>query len=252
MLTQQLLKDCVDYDPQTGVFTCKNSTSSIRLDKRYNHLVITISGRQYQAHRLVFLFLFGSIPKYNIRHKNGIRFDNRFTNLEKVRAEFDILTQDFLKSRLYYDKNTGIFTYLKKVSNNTNIGDIAGSIHKTGYNVIIIAGRSYKSHRLAFLWMNGSFPKKDIDHINGNKLDNRWENIREATKSENNKNSPRRKDNKSGICGVYWNPLKEEWRATIYNNKKHILLGNFKDINDAISARKQAEKEFGFHPNHGR
>lgn len=168
-----------------------------------------------------------------------------------------MLTQQLLKERFEYCPKTGIFVYLRKVSQNTRVGDIAGCVHKpTGYHKINITlpggkSRSYPSHRLAFLWMTGRLPESNIDHINGDKLDNRWDNLREATDSENNRNARRRKDNKSGVCGVYWEKRSERWLSTICFNKKHIRLGLFDLFEDAVKARKEAEKQFGFHDNHG-
>lgn len=87
------------------------------------------------------------------------------------------------------------------------------------------------------------FPVKSVDHIDGNKLDNRRANLREATSAEQNQNLPTRKDNRSGRLGVYKRSDCNRWAAFIQKDKKHIYLGLFKTFEEALAARTAAEKE---------
>ena len=164
------------------------------------------------------------------------------------------ITQEYLKSILNYDPLTGIFIWINKPSkfNSIKIGDLAGYINTyTGYHLIRINRFNYPAHRLAWLYMYGSFPLYDIDHINHNRSDNRIENLREVTLQENQKNRSKNKNNTSGVTGIYWIESRKRWRVSISNAGKNNFIGNFKIKEDAIEARKQAEIELGYHQNHG-
>ena len=91
-----------------------------------------------------------------------------------------------------------------------------------------------------------------VDHEDGNNQNDRWYNLRDVTNQQNQQNMKRASNNTSGTTGVSWNAAKNRWEAKIKSNAKTIHLGRYADINDAINARKQAEKQYGFHPNHGR
>src|SRR5262245_11249534 len=95
------------------------------------------------------------------------------------------LTADLVRSLLHYDLETGIFTWKVDRARHVCAGDIAGTRTPHGYLVIGIRGTNYFAHRLAFLWVKGEWPKAELDHINLLKIDNRWVNLREATRSQN-------------------------------------------------------------------
>jgi len=100
--------------------------------------------------------------------------------------------------------------------------------------------------------MKGEMPVL-IDHEDGDALNNRWKNLREVfSQTESRKNSSMPKSNTSGHVGVYWYRNIKKWSAEIQFNNKKIHLGLFKDFDSAVSARKMAEKKYGFHPNHGK
>lgn len=160
------------------------------------------------------------------------------------------LTQSKLKEFLQYDPESGIFTWLKSPGNRIKAGDSAGSKRRNGY-LNLRLGKTYLAHRLAFLFMTGEFPKM-VDHINGCKSDNRWVNLREVDTSENGKNAPIPITNKSGVIGVRWRKEMKKWVAKIKVNQRDYHLGYFSELADAAAARTRAEKDFGFHPNHGR
>ena len=117
----------------------------------------------------------------------------------------------------------------------------AGGRRKNGYWYVSIAGRQILAHRLAWLLTHGYWPVHTIDHINGNRSDNRLENLREADWSENLCNSKLQQRNISGIKGVTWNRGKNAWAAKIVWRRKEEFLGYFKDLIEAMAARRLAE-----------
>lgn len=119
-----------------------------------------------------------------------------------------------------------------------------------GYRKGSIGNVRYYAHRIIWRMMTGADPDF-IDHINGERADNRWCNLRAVTKTENCRNMARQTRNVSGCLGVMWNPNKRRWAARITVSGKVHSLGYFRDIEAAIRARKAAERKFGFHPNHG-
>jgi len=139
-----------------------------------------------------------------------------------------------------------------KTWNTRYTGEISGCIHQDGYCLIGVLGTLYKGHRLAFMYMEGSFPLYGVDHEDGVKYNNRWGNIRAATVAENGKNIAIPKDNKSGRIGVGWHKAADKWRSHIGVGGKSIHLGTFEDFEDAAVAREEAEVKYGFHKNHGR
>lgn len=161
------------------------------------------------------------------------------------------LKQERLKEILHYNPEAGEFT--RKVSNNSRIkvGDIVGTVRKDGYLRIMIDGKDYLAHRLAYLYITGSFPTNQVDHINHSKDDNRWINLRLVSNQENHRNQSMRVDNKSGFNGVYWSKHANKWHSQIRSNGKKKHLGYFKDLDEAITARKKANIKYGFHLNHG-
>ena len=160
------------------------------------------------------------------------------------------ITQERLKKYFHYDKNTGLFKRLIAVSQ-TQAGDIASCIGSHGYIKINILNNAYLAHRLAFLYMTGSIPECQVDHINHVRTDNRWENLRLATNASNGRNQSKPISNKSGFTGVRFRKDIGKWAARIMVNRRDISLGCFEYISDAITARKQAEIKYGFHENHG-
>lgn len=154
------------------------------------------------------------------------------------------LTKKILKERLSYDPDSGVFIWIKT-------GKTAGWKDQTGYIHIGINGKTYKAHRLAFLYMNGQLPEYEVDHINGDRSDNKWSNIRCVTRTENMRNQRKYKCNTSGHTGVFWHNRLNKWQANIRSEGKLRHIGYYEDIEDAVEARKLAEREFDFHRNHG-
>lgn len=163
----------------------------------------------------------------------------------------DILTQSQLKEQLHYDPDTGVFMRLIAHAQCVKVGDIAGGLHNMGYIKINVLGNPYLAHRLAILYMTGAFPESEIDHINHNRADNRFINLRPVTHSINHHNISMHSRNTSGFNGVSWDKSRNKWCASIYTNGKHHHLGRFLNLEDAIAARKAANIKYSFHPLHG-
>ena len=164
----------------------------------------------------------------------------------------EILTQSRLKELLHYDPDTGVFTWRKKMARRVKIGDEAGCRHSSGYILIQAAGKLYRAHRLAWLYINGSWPSNQIDHINQNKSDNRIKNLRDVTKSINMRNTKKSKNNSSGITGVSWAANRNKWVAYITVNNRRYPLGYFDCRYKAASARHLAQEiNGGFTKSHG-
>jgi len=152
-----------------------------------------------------------------------------------------MITQEYLKSILHYDPETGIFTWINSKRDGWN-GKEAGTTTKTRVHIQIL-NRLYLSHRLAFLYMTGSMPKM-VDHINEIPLDNRWCNLRECTRSQNVANiTEKRSDNKSGYRGVYRRKKSRKYIAQVRKNGKVHHLGTFKTPEEAYEAYKKAHSE---------
>lgn len=148
-----------------------------------------------------------------------------------------------------YDPETGLLTWKKKKGRG-EAGSAAGFYDRAGYRKIEIDGRSYMAHRLIFYITYGREPV-EIDHINGVRDDNRLCNLRDSTRETNMHNQCLRKDNKSGIKGVFWHSQSQKWRAEIERNKQRYCLGPFdskEDARDAVmSLRERLHKDFCNH-----
>jgi hypothetical protein len=165
-----------------------------------------------------------------------------------------MLTPERVREFFDYCPDTGLMTWRVKRTNNrkANVGDVAGNIDDTGYYRVMLDGKKYRAHRIAFLWMGEELPVQ-VDHINGDRADNRWANLRAADALSNAKNAKRRKDGfRVAVTGVGYHVKNRKWRVRINHNGEAIYLGSFDDLNEAITARVAANEKYGFHANHGR
>lgn len=149
------------------------------------------------------------------------------------------MTKSDLKKILHYNPNTGIFTRLISKGGNLK-GSIAGNLRDQGYIRIVIKNKKYYAHQLAFLYMTGSIPKC-IDHIDGNRSNNAWSNLRKATTSQNLINSKKRKNSKSKYKGVSFHSRRIlKWAARININKKQYILGYYNTQEEAAIVYNEA------------
>jgi len=162
------------------------------------------------------------------------------------------LTQEYLKEALHYNPETGIFNWNERplshfksnryysAWNKRFMGKNCESIEH-GYVIIGIGGKKYFAHRLAFLYIDGYLPENFVDHIDRNRMNNKWLNLREVTVLCNAQNCNLAIDNTSGVTGVSWVDNRKKWVAQIRVNKKSKNLGRFDNFEDAVWARYNEE-----------
>lgn len=175
-----------------------------------------------------------------------------------------------LRQLLDYDPETGVFTWRERTPEMFEDGGhsrehicarwnalYAGkqaihTPHIKGYRSGHVNRKGVLAHRAAYAMMTGHWPPDQIDHINGDKTDNRWANLRAVSNTENHRNMPRRSDNTSGDNGVYWYTRLRKWEARVGANGRSHFLGYFSSKEDAIAARARADLELGFTNRHGK
>ena len=166
-----------------------------------------------------------------------------------MRSESDFTEE--IKNNFLYDPKTG-FIYRFISGSRHSIRKVEASPTKDNYLYASFNERKFPQHRIAWLLFNGEWPNGEIDHINGNSLDNRFENLRDVSHAINGRNVKLSALNKSGASGVRWKKAINKWVAEITVGGKKTHLGCFESVDDAIKARKFAEYQNGFHNNHGR
>ena len=155
----------------------------------------------------------------------------------------NILTQDYLLNifkykdgELFYQNKTHKFSKIK-------IGDKAGCLYANGYLSVKIQGKPYSLHRIIFMMFYGFFPKA-VDHIDGNKLNNKIENLREADFITNGYNRKLGINNTSGYKNVVWSKKLKKWRVTFMVEKKFKDLGYFEDLELAALVAQEARNKY--------
>lgn len=154
-------------------------------------------------------------------------------------------TAEYVRSILEYNPDTGLFHWkrrsnTKETWNTRYAGKIAGTMRKDGYIKIAINQKSYLAQTLAYISMTGEWPSLGLDHINRIKNDNRWENLRLATKSQNGMNAKIHKTNKTGMKGVTKHANYEKWFARIAKEGQQYYLGLFNSPEEAKNAYEKA------------
>ena len=157
-----------------------------------------------------------------------------------------ILTQQRLHELLKYDPETGVFTW-NVTRSIAKPGGRAGYFDKRGYVRISIDKKVYGGHRLAWLYTHGVWPSDMLDHIDRDRTNNRFSNLRESDRFLNRQNALVPRNSTSGIKGVTWNSTLGKWHARIgFGNKRHHV-GWFHSAEDAALARAAAEKQMHMH-----
>jgi hypothetical protein len=151
-----------------------------------------------------------------------------------------VITCSELHSLLEY--RDGVLYRKVKTSNRIKIGDIAGSL-SNGYLLTRINGKKYSNHRIIFLMFHGYLPKC-IDHIDGNRSNNKIENLREASLSQNQQNAKTPSTNTSGAKGVSWKKEKKKWMVQVSVNGKLKFFGHFEDLELADLVAQEARNKF--------
>lgn len=129
-------------------------------------------------------------------------------------------------------------------------GKVAGFVNADGYVIVRIVGSNFKAHRIIYKMFTGEEPD-EVDHEDHDRSNNKFENLRPADRSVNQRNASKRKSNTSGCMGVMWCTQREKWKAYIQADGKRKYLGASADKGEAIAMRKAAERAHGYGPNHG-
>lgn len=151
------------------------------------------------------------------------------------------LTAEDVRSRLDYDATTGIFTWRVAPRRGVYAGAVAGHVNVRGYVELRFDKNLYLAHRLAWLWVTGSWPLGEVDHRNSVRGDNRFDNLRDVSHSLNQQNltSPQ-KNNTTGFLGVY--KRRDRWRSSIQIGANIISLGTFDTPEQAHNAYVSAKR----------
>lgn len=151
------------------------------------------------------------------------------------------LTQEQLKEALSYNSETGVF-YRCVAHKDKKVGSVNGG----GYVLIRVMGKLYSAHRLAWMYIHGEFPSGQIDHIDGDKTNNRISNLRDFTATENAINSTTNNNHSTGVKGVIWVKFANSWRTAISVGGKHRHFGYYRDFDEAVCARLALEQCMGW------
>lgn len=263
MITQSQLKSVVTYDKDTGIFLLINEghlrkagENPCKLNRQKNRsekFIIFIFGKSFWAHKLAFLYVHGRYPN-RLEPIDGDYLNLKlcnFVEINKVSAS-DITTKE-VKRLLDYNQENGEFIW-KRGGGARAKGSVAGHVKKNeagkSYLVITVRGVPCSAHRLAFIWM-GEEPPEQVDHDDGNGLNNAWINLNKSNQFDNSKNHRLHYNNLSGVPDVRFEIASELWRVRIGVDGKRISLGRYKNFFDACCARKSAELKYGYHRNHG-
>lgn len=183
---------------------------------------------------------------------------------KRVAKKRPVVTAQHVREFLNYNPETGSFIWKHRsvdwfpdnrawrIWNTRFAGSSAGSLHSSGYMDIGLFGYPFRAHRLAWVYVHGEWPEHEIDHINGVRDDNRIDNLRDVTSGSNKMNTKKPINNSSGAIGVMYLARAKTWVAQIQFQGRNHHIGLFRTKEAAITARKEKEKEFGFHENHGR
>lgn len=157
-----------------------------------------------------------------------------------------MLTAERLREVAIYEHDTGLFRWTTP-RRRVKVGSVAGTLSKRGYIDICIDVQVYKAHRLAWLYTYGEWPKALIDHVNGDKADNRLANLRPATKSQNGAHRTRMEPrNTSGHRNVRWLPRMRKWEVRFKHMGQPIMGGYYAELSEALIARDSlAARTFG-------
>jgi hypothetical protein len=175
-----------------------------------------------------------------------LKFQEKTQKQLLIQSSNKMITQEELKRQLHYDPETGIFTRLISNHHFVKVGEEAGCVDN-GYIRIVFNGNQFYAHKLAWLYVYNELPKfpvSVIDHIDGNKENNKITNLRKVTHQENILNQKIRKNNTSGIKGVSWHCKRKSWVVRLMINGISKHLGCFKDLQLAELAAIEGRKKY--------
>lgn len=244
MITQGRLKYLV-YENDGNFYWRNPPHPRFKKDNRVGFLdgkryAAKLDAKEYPIHRLMILYYKGYYPNELIVFKDNNKFNTKYDNLEVISKE---LNQNTIKKLVKYDQNTGKFFWRHSVKSQI-AGKEAGTYTKQHVGMTVNGHRKC-AHQLAFLYMKGYIPE-EIDHIDRNRFNNAWDNLREITSSDNNVNISLRENNTSGVTGVSFDKKSKKWRAYISYHNKRVEFEKSDDFVDAVKKRYKAEIHYGF------
>lgn len=154
-----------------------------------------------------------------------------------------MIDQETVKKLFHYDAESGMLLWRYGNGRNVKPWQEVKALNSQGYYTVKINGTSYRVHRLIWLYVHGNFPDKYIDHKNRVRNDNRLCNLRDVNTTDNAQNISLPSHNKSGHIGVSWIKSHNCWTVFVKVNKKNKWLGYYKNLDDAVAARKAGEKQ---------
>lgn len=147
-----------------------------------------------------------------------------------------LLSVERLRDLLNYDPETGVFTWRVDRGGDARAGAVAGNVKSDGYRRIKVGGVRYRANRLAWFWMNGEWPSTMVDHKDTDPSNDRFDNLREATGSQNNMNARTPRSNTSGFKGVCLHRTSGRWKAQIQHAGQKRHIGYFGTAQEAHTA----------------
>ena len=163
------------------------------------------------------------------------------SNISKLRRKESSISVETLHR--YFTYADGKIYWRLPPSPKVRAGDEAKSKCTSGYLRVWLLGKMFRVHRVVFAMNRGRWPVGYLDHCDGDKTNNRIENLRECTSQQNNRNRTAGRRSSSGRVGVSWNKQTSKWTASIVVNGSRTHLGRFADLQSAISARVRAEMQ---------
>jgi len=160
-------------------------------------------------------------------------------------ARIEFIQHEELRTLLKYDPGTGLFTRLKTTGGRygAKAGTVAGGPFKDGYTLISVKSVQYRAHRLAWFYMTGNWPVGEIDHINGQRSDNRWSNLRDVPAQMNAQNKrTAQRNSRTGLLGASWSSRDRRYVARIRIDGKYRSLGGFDTAEEAHAAYIKAKR----------
>jgi hypothetical protein len=155
-----------------------------------------------------------------------------------------MIDQELVKKLFYYDAASGMLIWRNGNGRNVKPWQQAKALNGNGYFTVKIQNKSYPVHRIIWLYVNGNFPSQEIDHKNRIRNDNRLCNLRAVSRTDNCQNISLPRHNKSGHIGVSWFKKEKSWTVYVKVNKKNKWLGCYKNLDDAVVARKAGEAQY--------
>lgn len=268
-MTQELLKSLLHYDPDTGVFTRlkvfhpRHKVGGAVASRGNGGLQYHYDGENYNLLRLAWLYMLGETPAHRVTTVNKNPCDIRWCNvvsgktvprderpnrLRKADFADPVRALELLRKVYSYDPATGQFLYVGKVgvARRVFIGDVATTTACDGYERLSAYYCGFPAHKVAWLFATGAWPRHEIDHINGDKRDNRIANLRDVTRAVNAQNIRRAMPHsKSGVLGAHANTnkrAKKRFQSAVKLDGVQVRLGAFETADQAHAAYVEAKR----------